>query len=133
MKNPSQQEGKRWIAEARRELDAAQTLRDSEHYNFACFHAQQAAEKATKAFLYSRGVENVWGHSVATLLDDAINYKKDLESLRSGGASLDTFYIPTRYPNGLPGGLPSEAYTSEEADRAIKKASNITETIARHL
>ncbi len=133
MNNPPQEEGKRWVTEAKRDLDAARTLRDSEHFNFACFHAQQAAEKAAKAFLYARGVENVWGHSVASLLDDAINYEVDLETLRSDGASLDTFYIPTRYPNGLPGGLPSDAYTADEAERAIEKARKIIRTINQHL
>jgi HEPN domain-containing protein len=32
---------------------------------------------------------------------------------------LDQFYIPTRYPNGLPApGIPSESYTAAQAEAA---------------
>jgi HEPN domain-containing protein len=133
MKNPAEEEGRRWIAEAKRDLDAAKILRDSKHFNLACFHAQQAAEKGVKAFLYSQDIQNVWGHSVANLLDDAVDYCSALQSLRSDGASLDKFYIPTRYPNGLPGGLPSDAYTFSEAKEAIDKAAKIIQKIESYI
>jgi HEPN domain-containing protein len=29
------------------------------------------------------------------------------------------YYIPTRYPNGLPGGMPYEVYTGEQAAAAV--------------
>lgn len=41
------------------------------------------------------------------------------ESLRRELAILDQYYIPTRYPNGLPGGLPFEVYTAEQAAAAV--------------
>ena len=34
-------------------------------------------------------------------------------------ALLDQYYIPTRYPNGLPGGSPYEVYSREQAEAAI--------------
>src|SRR5438128_7333019 len=39
-------------------------------FAYACFHGQQAAEKALTAFLYARGAEHVLGHSVADLAAD---------------------------------------------------------------
>jgi len=40
-----------WIALARRDVQAADVLRHHGIYEESCFHAQQAAEKALKAFL----------------------------------------------------------------------------------
>jgi len=38
---------------------------------------------------------------------------------------LDKHYIPTRYPNGLPQGAPTEFYTRQEADDAIRYSEAI--------
>jgi HEPN domain-containing protein len=45
--------------------------------------------------------------------------QKDLEWTRH----VDGFYIPTRYPNGLPAGIPADVYTKEAAEPAIKLAT----------
>jgi HEPN domain-containing protein len=66
-------------------------------------------------------------------LEGELERVKEILSQRPEGASLDAFYIPTRYPNGLPGGLPSEAYTREEADRAIEKSSKVVQLMERNL
>mgnify|MGYP006311376993 CR=1 FL=1 len=132
MRLPPETQGKRWLAQAGQDLDAASVLLRSGHRNLACFHAQQAAEKAVKAFLYSQGLEEVWGHSVASLLRDAASHHAAFEELRAEGAALDKFYIPTRYPNGLPDGLPQDAYTETEATDAIARAERIIETVKQH-
>jgi HEPN domain-containing protein len=33
--------------------------------------------------------------------------------------TLDKFYIPTRYPNGLPDSIPADVYTAADAKRAL--------------
>ena len=38
---------------------------------------------------------------------------------------LDKHYIPTRYPNGLERGAPTEFYTEQEADDAIRYSEAI--------
>ncbi len=38
------------------------------YYEWACFSAQQAAEKAVKALYQELGID-VWGHSIWRLLD----------------------------------------------------------------
>ena len=116
------EEAARWIAEAAADLDTARYLVDGQRFNTACFICQQSAEKAIKAFLYSRGVEDPWGHSVATLLEDALTYDPSFDSLLELGPVLDKYYIPTRYPNGLPGGIPSRAYTAQDARQAVEAA-----------
>ena len=44
-----------WIAFARRDVQAADILRRNGIYEESCFHSQQAAEKALKAFLLCNG------------------------------------------------------------------------------
>ena len=127
------QQGQRWLAQARQDLDAAAVLRRSGHRNLACFHAQQAAEKGVKAFLYAQGLDEVWGHSVATLLRDAATYHEGFVELRPVGAALDKFYITTRYPNGLPDGVPADAYTEDEAAGAIARAAGILDVVEQRL
>jgi HEPN domain-containing protein len=37
---------------------------------------------------------------------------------------LDRLYIPTRYPNGVASGAPSEYYTKKDAQEAIEYAQD---------
>jgi HEPN domain-containing protein len=56
-----------WFRQAERDLEqAVASARDGLH-EWACFAAQQAAEKATKALHLAKGQE-AWGHVVARLL-----------------------------------------------------------------
>jgi len=67
------------------------------------------------------------------LLRDAATYHEGLDALRPTGAALDKFYITTRYPNGLPDGVPADAYTEQEAADAIAKAGSILHAVAQHV
>ena len=40
---------------------------------------------------------------------------------------LDKHYIPTRYPNSFEAGAPTDYYTVEEAENAIRCAREIVE------
>jgi len=132
MRLPPEAQGRRWLTQARQDLDAARLLADSGHCNPACFRAQQAAQKAAKAVLYAEGLDEVWGHSVAALLREAATDPAELAALQATGAVLDKFYIFTRYPNGLPDGVPADAYTAQEAAEAISKAAAIIAAVAAH-
>ncbi len=123
-------EFRRWFEQASRDLDDARFLREGGRHHLACFLSQQAAEKALKAFLHWKGHEVVWGHSVAELLQDCGGENPDFLLLRPKGSLLDRFYIPTRYPNGLPGGIPSEAFLPEDSEAAIEAASEILRKVA---
>ncbi|MDI6873748.1 HEPN domain-containing protein [Candidatus Solincola sp.] len=125
-----QREFKRWLEQAYSDLDDAEFNAGGRRYNLACFLAQQAAEKALKAYLYLQGNQVVWGHSVAELVDDARQYDSSFHQLRDKGAFLDRFYIPTRYPNGLPGGIPRDAFTSKDALEAVSTAREIADFVS---
>ncbi len=80
---------------------------------------QQAAEKALKALHYLGGARVVLGHSVVELLAPLVAVHPGLGELREGAQQLDQYYIPTRYPNGLPGGVPAEVFTRRQAEEAV--------------
>lgn len=48
----SQHEAKRWFGTANGDLTTAKILFSNKRYAHACFHAQQAGEKAVKSFWY---------------------------------------------------------------------------------
>lgn len=54
---------------ARGDLDHARHDLGAGFYDWACFSAQQAAQKAVKAVFQRLGAE-AWGHSVADLLEE---------------------------------------------------------------
>jgi len=115
-----------WLAQAKRDLNhAANACKDSD-FEWSCFSAQQAAEKAVKAvFLHLLG--EGWGHSVYGLLG-ALGDKMDVpEGLLDVAKALDKHYIPTRYPNGFDSGAPGDYYTKTDAQQAIENAKQIIE------
>jgi HEPN domain-containing protein len=122
-------EAKRWLLQALQDFDDAKFNLSGKRYNVACFLAQQSAEKALKAYLFMKGAEEVWGHSALELCKDAKSFDFEFSTLESNASSLDKYYIPTRYPNALPGGIPSQAFDEEDAKRAIFLAEKIIEFI----
>jgi len=125
MRGRREDQARRWLAQAIHDLEDAKFNLSGKRYNVACFLSQQSAEKALKAFLFYKGAEEVWGHSVAELCKDAKDFDIDFESISPEAASLDKYYIPTRYPNALPGGIPSEAFDEEDTKRSIYLAERI--------
>ncbi len=91
-------------------------------YYLVCFLCQQIAEKAVKAFLYSRGEELVTGHSVNKLCKWAGEFDPDFAKLCDSVSILDSYYVPTRHPNGLPDGIPATVFTKDAASDALKHA-----------
>ena len=73
---------KRWLLQAEQDLDDAKYVFRGKRFHLACFLAQQAAEKALKAFLYANGETRVFGHSVAELCRRAISYDKEFEKVK---------------------------------------------------
>ena len=126
-------EGKRWLRQAEEDLSDARFLREWERYHLACFMAQQAAEKALKAYLYAQGPEALWGHSVADLAEAASAFDQAFAALKERVAPLDQYYLPTRYPNTLPGGIPVEAFTDYDAQRALSLAEEVLRFVSERL
>ncbi|MGQ9486722.1 MAG: HEPN domain-containing protein [Armatimonadota bacterium] len=115
-----------WLYQAEGDLDHARNDLQNGFYDWACFSAQQAAEKAVKAALKKTGQE-VWGHSIADLLDVLAKQFFVPDDLRDIALELDKGYIATRYPDALPNGAPRDRYTRTEAERFVSHAERIVQ------
>jgi HEPN domain-containing protein len=125
----NKQDAKRWFSQALRDLDDANFNLKGERFNIACFLSQQSAEKALKAYLFLKGADEVWGHSVGELCEDAKSLDESFKEIESACKSLDKYYIPTRYPDSLPGGIPSESFDRDDAEKALTLADKIIKFI----
>lgn len=122
-------EGRRWQSQAVEDLKWTQHLAQEGAWHIVCFMAQQVTEKTLKAYLYAQGEEIVVGHSVARLCAAAAEYHPDFAEKAQRWNLLDGYYIPTRYPNGLPEGIPAEVYTRDAALGAVSLAEEATEYV----
>ncbi len=135
MKKPNKEEALRWFTQAKDEFIDADDLRKRERFYLALFHFQQAAEKAVKAFLYLKvkSIEVFFTNSINDLLKVAIEIDtefKEIESVKK----LDQYYIPTRYPNGLPGGIPSRYFDDpKEAKNAMLLAKKLIDLVEKKM
>ncbi len=113
-----------WLAQARRDLEQAEDSHQADRHEWACFAAQQAAEKAVKALHLASGQE-AWGHVVARLLRELPERFEAGDELVDKGRVLDSFYIPARYPNSHSEGAPFHHYGRLQSTEAIGYAREI--------
>ena len=80
-------------------------------------------QKAVKALWYANG-DDPRGHSIQKLIAECpvLSSLSDKDEWVERGALLDRFYIPTRYPNGLPDLTPEQSYFRTDAEGAEKEA-----------
>ena len=124
-------EAQRWYGQARFDLEAARDSAAAGHYEWACFQAQQAAEKALKAVLLRQGKRQFLSHSVHDLLEEVQKFAPEFRTV-SEARRLDEYYIPTRYPNGLPGTVvPHDFYGEKEALECLKLAESVLKLISQ--
>jgi len=119
-----------WLREAEEDIESAKLLLDGNQFHHACFHAQQAAEKAIKAALIALGVF-IRGHSVTILMRELSRYVTVPGELIDKVRILDQYYIPPRYPNAFDEGAPADYYTKEQAENAIMIAEEVVEFARR--
>ena len=117
-----------WLRQADRDFEQAVDSRHAERHEWACFAAQQAAEKAIKALHLHVGQE-AWGHVIAQLLEELPETIDVPNLLIEKGRVLDNFYIPSRYPNGHSTGAPFEHYGPLQSEVAIQHAREIIEFV----
>lgn len=123
-------EALRWIAQAKEDLSVAELLSRESKFAQSCFYSQQAVEKALKGlwFFFDR---EPWGHSICRLIEELDREPQHsiLMKMHEDAQLLDRFYIPTRYPNGLPELIPQEAYGIRDAKGGLSAAKRIIKFI----
>jgi HEPN domain-containing protein len=115
-------EAERWLLQAENDFAFAELGLKEGFFAQVCFQSQQVCEKALKSVHYGALRKRVvFGHSLVELAADL----EISEDLRQHLAILDQYYIPTRYPNGLPGALPYEVYTRAQAETAVSTCREV--------
>jgi HEPN domain-containing protein len=123
-------EARRWLEEARHDLQVVRTLLQGRHYAAACFYSQQAAEKALKGFLYANYERPPLTHSVQELIEQCMKLSPNLAVLQEKAAVLDQYSIPTRYPDALPAPrIPSRSFTATQAREARRFSEEIVNSV----
>lgn len=120
-------EAERWLGQAQEELDLGRLVIERSPA-YSCFFAHQAAEKALKAILYAAGERIVLGHGLAKLGVGVSKESPGYVPLHERVLKLDLYYIPTRYPNGLPEETePRLAFDRDDATKALETAAEAIE------
>ena len=132
-KNRYYKEAIRWLEQAVEDLTSAEILFQNRRYYLVCFLSQQIVEKALKAVIYYDGEGLVLGHSVKNLIERVSSMDIKFKQLKDKLPILDSYYIPTRYPNGLPDGIPADVFTQEAAQNALELAKSTVEFVQKYI
>jgi len=111
----------KWFAFAKDDIESAEILIRENKYNIACFHAQQAAEKALKGFLINNNIMLPRTHNLVELINMCSNINYSFIKYIQKMAILNQFYIATRYPDAVLGIGPDK----DTAVKSIKFAKEI--------
>ncbi|NDD70112.1 MAG: HEPN domain-containing protein [Synechococcaceae bacterium WB9_4xC_028] len=122
-----------WLHQAEADLALARLSADAGHHEWSCFASHQAAEKALKALHLFHGQQS-WGHGLGRSLRDLpLDVKALLDvqisDLEDRLRVLDALYIPTRYPDSLPEGAPTDHFGRLQSQDAIAHASALVAAI----
>ena len=120
-----------WLSFAAEDLQVAELALAADLYNQVCFHAQQSTEKALKAWLVHQGQPAPRVHQMGLLLGLCPRPLPFPAALEIEILTFDRFYIPTRYPDALPGALPHGLPTEVDAREALATARQVWEAINR--
>lgn len=115
----------RWLDFAREDLRMAELAYNEGLWNQVCFHSQQCAEKALKGLIIRRGHLPPRTHKIADLLAILGGEGLPVRDLYL----LDRFYMPTRYPDALPGFLPEGLPSKKDAIEALELARELMNVI----
>lgn len=114
------------MRQAKRDLEHAGGDLDGGYFEWSCFSAHQAAEKAVKA-LFQHLHGEARGHSIMGMLKALASRAAIPEDLQDAGMRLDRLYIPTRYANSFESGAPADYFGEKDARGAISDAAAIVD------
>lgn len=120
---------KDWLKEAEADLRHAKDCLKLESCNWACFAAQQSAEKALKAFIMGFSKKRPSHvHDLTKLYSEAKDELTLSKDITEHLGELSSYYTLARYPNA---GLtrPSVGISKTQAGRATTLAEKILEAV----
>ena len=141
---PNISEGRCWVQQAEYDFMAVEALHDkavasgNKLFSHVCFMAHEVAEKALKGGVYAvcgLNAEYLKDHQINNLSRMLRGERMDLAAdLPSLTASLERYYLGTRFPNRCPPGcVPSDQFTVADAQQARENAGKILTIVKRIL
>ncbi len=118
-----------WLRQAENDLEWASHSLAGGFCAQTCFVAQQASEKALKAFCFAKGFDIIRTHSLFQIVKNL----GENGTLEKHARELDLYYITARYPDAFPAGAPFEIISAEQAERALQGAREIVTIIKDRL
>ncbi|MBI4211181.1 MAG: HEPN domain-containing protein [Deltaproteobacteria bacterium] len=123
---------KEWLFYAGQDVQASNILYREKIYVQTCFHAHQCVEKTMKAFLVLHGQRIPKTHDLLVLFEDSLVLDQNLfKSFEDQMMTLNLFYIPTRYPDAIPGSLPHRLPNRSDAKEALTTAEEVYAVISQ--
>ncbi len=124
---------RQWLAKAGDDLAVAGMSLKAEYFSHACFLSQQCIEKALKAYVIAKARTYPRIHNLVDLLERCEALDSAFAQFRADCEKVDEYYIPTRYPAGIPGAKPTGMPSAEDAKEAIAAAENILNFVKEKL
>lgn len=112
-----------WLTLAEEDLLWAKSSFEDKILRGACFAAQQAAEKALKAFLISKNIPVPKVHDLVALNEICAKHDVEFQNLEEACNTLLPYYLSTRYPDVAQFEEFSEKQTENALDEAEKVVS----------
>lgn len=127
MVNQAKHNAKIWLKQAGYDLEAAELSTRNQFNEWACFQAEQAAEKALKALIVSAGKPAPRIHKLSALVGVAKKYVPKMRRQYIHISMLQAFTFIARYPFLLPGeyDAPHNYITEKEALQCIEEAREV--------
>jgi HEPN domain-containing protein len=122
-----------WLDRAGDDLAVARLVYQEGYFSHACFLAQQSIEKMLKGYLLWAANDYPRVHRLVELLALCQERDASFEELLADCIVIDQYYIPTRYPNGIPGSLPDGLPGPDEAQEAVRIAETIRDFVREKL
>ena len=117
-----------WLKYAENDLEAVHILANHRpmQLEIICYHCQQSAEKALKAFLLFSDREPPKTHNLETLIDLCCELLNEFEIIIAECEYLNPFGVQPRYPFGL-------ELTDDDALISIQKGREIVEFVKERI
>lgn len=123
----------RWLEKAEDDLRFARLGLKESFFNQVCFLSQQAVEKTLKAFLVSKNELYPKTHKLVDLAVACLKHENGLEKFMKELRVLDEYYIPTRYPDAIPGSVKGYMPTKKQAEEALGIAEKVLKYVIERI
>ena len=123
----------KWIYFAEQDLNFAKSGLKDKFYSHVCFLSQQAVEKTCKAFLIYNNLNYPKTHKIVEIINSNKKLLNMLKKYIDEIKLLDAFYIPTRYPDGIPGSLSEGLPDKKDAESSLSIAEKIFNIIKKEV